>query len=1118
MRVRAAPNVTAGPAPSQARPWGRIVPAAGIALLMVIAALAVVASVGGSATAIRAAPAPASAPAHGDLHGPAGAPVASSTIAPGVGAPAVSPNGHVIFNAPGPHPSSWGAHGVPPGWQALAGGASAPSASGWGGGSGSSSASNWDNRFCAGLWPNFPTPSGNPQGVYASGCYGHDEPNIQFYSDLPGSGGNVTWNVTLPVDRSATLNQSNLYSAIWFGMTLTDPYAWMDQCFLELQFYPDQTFYNPGPMFPNWTVNGAWIGAAVAWQIQASTGFENPCFYEPLYLNGHPGPAFLNMTQGDRISVTMTGWTTNTAGELLQIHDLSNGQRSAVRLFNSTGNYPLNPSYRTNTFENGLEWTPGGEFPVVFAFETGHAGNPDWPANNSYGGCSPGIQSTPSDPGAPCPSYDPGSWANDSLAPWHIDVPTFFDARGSVGASQVGLGQDFGGIDLISSFANGACNGNFGGQWCSYPWYSYSCASHSFAFGATDYANTTSDFGKYTQYATNLVGNALGFGFFAPTNFSIPSCGGATATVTVGTAGPAGGAAYFLSHPYTALTAIAGVTDGKYSVNAINGGGAKFDHWSTSGGVAVAIATSAWTSVDVTGPGHLVAVFSASPRTTTVTFRDVPAGSVGLDPAMTFSGPFSGNGNPLGTIASGGTFTLSPGIYSIQAYPTRGYNFSSWSSSSGAATIAAPSFPYTWLIVTGTASSVDVTAHFAKTSVMAKIELAVFGNGTASFGTQNVTNAGGPYAVGFFKVLTGTYALVGTPGVGANNVAWLYGPNGVMTNFSQSTLINVEQGFTLIEAIFGEVGTVTLSDAPATGGATAWLTPTGWSSPLASGTTVSEAAGTYWISAVPFSGEYFTGWTTTGGATVGSASAIVTTVDVTGGSATVTAHYAHVAATVSVRYGVPAPGEGRVQLDDMSTAAKLVTNGSVAPGEHTVSALANPGWVFAGWHASTNIVLVGGPQAAAQTIDVVGPGTISAVFAPTTEWVTFVAYEPEGASASTVTLTIGGTTLATGTSVLLATGTYHATLAGQDDHVQLWTSNANLTLVPGTPPTSVTVSVHGSGTVYVVFVDSDHDAGTSTNVAGGHGATTGGVPVGHAAAGAAVARAPAREGVALRSA
>ncbi|MCI4373547.1 MAG: hypothetical protein L3K02_07900, partial [Thermoplasmata archaeon] len=412
-----------------------------------------------------------------------------SNIVPGVPAQAAVPaaglHGLAPFTIPGHHLSSWGPSGLPPGAEAILPQNTAAAAS--------QSSSNWDNRFCAGLWPG--GPADWAQSYYAPGCYGHDEPGIQFYSNLAGSGGNVSWNITLPVDRSAVNNQSNLYSAIWFGMTLTDRLGWMGQCFLELQFYPDQSWYNPGPGFPNDTVNGQWVAAAVAWQIESATGAEDPCFYEPAYANGVPGPAFLNMTQGDSIQITMSGWGTNPSGEGIQIVDHSNGQRSSFTLFDPVGGYPLNPAYSSSSYPNSLQWTPGGEYPVSFAFETGHAGNPDWPENNSYGGCSGGPTSTVADPGAPCPSYDGGQWANDTLRPWHIAVPTFWDASQTVRPSQVAFTQPEGGIDLVDQTSNGVCSGSEGSSWCSYPWYSYYCNANAFEFGALDYPQVTKDFG-----------------------------------------------------------------------------------------------------------------------------------------------------------------------------------------------------------------------------------------------------------------------------------------------------------------------------------------------------------------------------------------------------------------------------------------------------------------------------------------------------------------------------------------------------------------------------------------------------------------------------------------------
>src|ERR1700674_4901631 len=69
----------------------------------------------------------------------------------------VPPPGHVQlgkFHLNGPRPSSWSGSGIPPGWEALQ---AKPNGwgSGGGGGGGGSTASNWNTRFCAGLWPEF---------------------------------------------------------------------------------------------------------------------------------------------------------------------------------------------------------------------------------------------------------------------------------------------------------------------------------------------------------------------------------------------------------------------------------------------------------------------------------------------------------------------------------------------------------------------------------------------------------------------------------------------------------------------------------------------------------------------------------------------------------------------------------------------------------------------------------------------------------------------------------------------------------------------------------------------------------------------------------------------------
>jgi len=72
---------------------------------------------------------------------------------------------------------------------------------------------------------------------YDNGHYiGHDEPDMTFLSSRPGSGNDVTWNETLPVDPSAgptvgtpgkdVADWFELSPAPWFSMAMCDPYSY----------------------------------------------------------------------------------------------------------------------------------------------------------------------------------------------------------------------------------------------------------------------------------------------------------------------------------------------------------------------------------------------------------------------------------------------------------------------------------------------------------------------------------------------------------------------------------------------------------------------------------------------------------------------------------------------------------------------------------------------------------------------------------------------------------------------------------------------------------------------------------------------------------------------------
>src|SRR5689334_23847837 len=92
---------------------------------------------------------------------------------------------------------------------------------------------------------------------YANGCTGHDEPELDPVSSLPGSARDLTWTFILPTGTTAN-PVSATGPAFWFGGTVSDPKSLFGQAFVELQFYPDSTVtkcFSNGAFAVNFTPN-----------------------------------------------------------------------------------------------------------------------------------------------------------------------------------------------------------------------------------------------------------------------------------------------------------------------------------------------------------------------------------------------------------------------------------------------------------------------------------------------------------------------------------------------------------------------------------------------------------------------------------------------------------------------------------------------------------------------------------------------------------------------------------------------------------------------------------------------------------------------------------------------
>jgi|GEM_PF-1730634 len=883
---------------------------------------------------------------------------------------------------------------------------------------------------CFGVWP---TQGG--QGIYSDDCYGHDEPGITFYSSLAGSGGNQTWNVRLPVARTTAVPQSTVYTAIWFGLTFTDPYAWMDQCFLELQFYPDSSWGSGGLVYGNW------VGAAVAWQIEASTGFEDACFYEPMYLDGTNGSSTMDMTAGDNITVNMSGFYGSPLGEQLVISDLTSGANSTIQMYNYAQNYPLDPAFVSNSVSNGLQWTPGGEYPGTFAFEIAHPISP-YPGNNSYGGCSSGPPpSTPQDPAVPCPSYDPGSWDNATLLPWEIAVPTFYNATTTVRPSQVEFTQDLGGLAVIDPLSNGTCDGIDWTAWCSYPWYSYSCERQGFEYGALNYPGYSEDFGKSLEFDQNYVLNGMQLGYYDPLNFSVPTCGAPSYTATVGPSGP--GSAYFLSTPVATSTPFPALGAGEYSIGAIPTAGAAFLRWDTTGGLSVAAANDPQTSLWVAGNGTVTAVFSAAAVAgTTVTFHDLPAGGwVTILPRYQDT-----PGGIVVDLTDGQSAALVPGEYGLQSNVPSGYNFTGWTVSGAGGSILAPGYPYTWLLVTAANDSLAITNHAATSASKNTIYYGSYGSGTVSL------DGGSFVASGSASVHVGTHALVASPSSGYSFSAWYTSGSAFMSRFEANSNVTLEDGASYLYAYFVQTPiAVTFAFNPASA-ATVSIDA---GSPVGA-STQSLLKGSHSLIVAPTPGYGFSGFIVSNGARLWISS-------VAGGgdrlvvnnSGTVTVVLA--AATNETLGFATTPAAGGTVGFNYGSYSNGDVLTTVAVGVYYVTATANPGYVFSGWQTSGSVSLL-----SADFVNVTGSGgTLTALFDPGTYLVTFVADAPYGLAA-----TIDGVARGTGESVWVTGGLvpYNLTLPSGMTF-QAWDATPGISASGGL---AGTLTVHASGTLELV--------------------------------------------------
>jgi hypothetical protein len=147
---------------------------------------------------------------------------------------------------------------------------------------------------------------------YTGACSGHDEPELDPVSSLPGSAQDLTWTAILPKD--GTVPVSAVGPTFWWGGAVSDPnpHALFGQAFLELQFYPDsvvKTCSSDGGFNVTQAPNEYTVCSPV-WQVSTQSGAEDAAFNAELYDGSTNSPLIMHGATPSRFtsSTPLRAW------------------------------------------------------------------------------------------------------------------------------------------------------------------------------------------------------------------------------------------------------------------------------------------------------------------------------------------------------------------------------------------------------------------------------------------------------------------------------------------------------------------------------------------------------------------------------------------------------------------------------------------------------------------------------------------------------------------------------------------------------------------------------------------------------------------------------------------
>ena len=361
---------------------------------------------------------------------------------------------------------------------------------------------------------------------------GHDEPEMQFYSNTPGSGNNVQWKIKLPAtdptpDQAGTkVANRELYPTYWFSMALCDPQSkpfgactpnsdsntsLSGSAILELQFYP------PGSNCPG--DDSKWCASLTIDELTTNCG--EPIKGAPITTDGTPGGPRLLMSPSDSIRITIKDTANGLEND---VEDLTSGQTGSMVASGANGftqtvesthavdpsatcptsAFDYHPEYVTALTTNNGSWINAN---INFSFEIGHGelcGNkscsilPDSDADDTGCGTTLGVGiCTGTDSNHDGTSYK-ADWPDGTANhPGSLIIGNVLDdgmgpMSFSGGSYQAAFGKIF--------FQPAGVAGAF------YPFFSQAGTGHAcvFNFGNDIAGTTTNDFGQTAQYGTTI--------------------------------------------------------------------------------------------------------------------------------------------------------------------------------------------------------------------------------------------------------------------------------------------------------------------------------------------------------------------------------------------------------------------------------------------------------------------------------------------------------------------------------------------------------------------------------------------------------------------------------------